>query len=305
MPFCPKCGKPLPDKALFCPSCGEKVANDVPATPAPTTSSLAGPAQSESATTAPAKLPDKNSGFTKQMNMSLQSVLAGSVLLLVASVFRLSGKVDSWIPSVFMGIGVLVAIYGIVTFLTYPNKHVFVEEEMPQYAKAGQPSYSPTEAKNLSWQGKMKLAYRKTSTIVLTVVAGLALVGTGSFAISTLVGGQIIGYYIGNGTVGDLGDWRSYDVKLEQDGTVLRYQHIVANNYETTVAGTGSWTYKNSELTITLDPSWEKLNYEEDVTTYVRSTSSDGIFWNLKSDPSSSTYCWYGPTNELTYSVRD
>lgn len=239
------------------------------------------------------------------MNMSLQSVIAGSVLLLVASLFRLNGQGGSWIPLIFLGIGVVTVIYGIVTFLTYPNKHVFTEEEMPQFAKAGQPSLSPTNAKALSWQGKMGLAYRKTSTIVLTVVTGLALVGTGAFAVSTFVGGQIVGYYTGNGTVGELGEWRSYDVKLESDGTVLRYQHVVANNYETTVAGTGSWTYKNSELTITLDPSWEKMRFESIETTYVRSTRSDGIFWNLKGDSDSATYCWYGPSNELTYPVED
>lgn len=309
MSYCPKCGKPLPDKALFCPSCGEKVPNSTSVTPAPSTpqanSSLAGPSPSGSETTAPTTSPDKNGGFTKQMNMSLQCVLFGSVALLVATVYHLSGNSLTWLPLVFLGIGGVTIIYGIVTFFTYPNKHVFSLEEMPQLAKPGQTPLSPAEAKCLSWKDKMGLAYRSKSTIVWTAVAALVLVGAGSFAISSFAGGQIVGYYSGNGTVGPLGDWRSYDVKLEQDGTVQRYQHVIANGYETTVPGTGNWTYKNQELTITLDPSWERMDFEAEETTYVRSTESEGIFWNLKGDSDNPAYCWYGPTSELTYKLQD
>jgi len=311
MPYCPKCGKPLPDKALFCPSCGEKVPNSTSVTPAPSTpqanSSLAGPSPSGSETTAPTTSPDKNGGFTKQMNMSLQCVLFGSVALLVATVYHLSGNSLTWLPLVFLGIGGVTIIYGIVTFFTYPNKHVFSLEEMPQLAKPGQTPLSPTEAKGLSWKAKMGLAYRSKSTIVWTAVAALALVGAGSFAISSFAGGQIVGYYDANGVLGDMFESYSFDVKLEQDGTVLRYRYSVDSGYSTVVSGTGTWTYQNQELTITLDSSWEKNAFEDDnslSTTYVQSTENPGGFWDLKNPAGRTTYCWNGPNPEYWATIK-
>lgn len=307
MPYCPKCGKPLPDKALFCPSCGEKVNHSAPETPVDTKSSLTGPSQNSSETTIPATSPDKNGGFTKQMNMSLQCVFFGSVALLVATIYHLSGNSLTWLPLVFLGIGVVTIIYGIVTFFTYPNKHVFTVEEMPQLAKPGQTPLSPAEAKGLSWKDKMGLAYRSKSTIVWTAVAALALAGAGGFALSSFAGGSVVGYYQGNSTLGDIYESYSYDVKLEQDGTVLRYRFSVDSGYSTTVAGTGTWKYVGQELTITLDPSWEKNDFEDKnglSTTYVQSTRNQGGFWNLKGESENPVYCWCGPNPEYWATIK-